>query len=212
MSYHIKLNRVLVVDVESTCWDQPSGQESEIIEIGWCFLQRQPLKRIQRGSIFVRPRVSSVSEFCTRLTSLTQAHVDQGIPFAEACAQLRKMGARNLTWASYGDYDRKMFEKQCTPGFPDPWRAEYPFGPRHLNVKNLCALIMGWDREVGMDEALKRLGLPLEGRHHRGEDDAWNIADILGELLRRGSCADCPAADLPVLTEKQEADLGLDEE
>ena len=29
-----------------------------------------------------------------------------------------------------------------------------------------------------MSEALKRMGLPLEGTHHRGGDDAWNIAAI----------------------------------
>ncbi|GHO66001.1 hypothetical protein KSC_048930 [Ktedonobacter sp. SOSP1-52] len=27
--------------------------------------------------------------------------------------------------------------------------------------------------------------LPLEGTHHRGDDDAWNSAAILAELLRR---------------------------
>jgi inhibitor of KinA sporulation pathway (predicted exonuclease) len=36
-----------------------------------------------------------------------------------------------------------------------------------------------------MDQALAVLGLPLEGTHHRGGDDAWNIAAILGHLLAR---------------------------
>ena len=35
-----------------------------------------------------------------------------------------------------------------------------------------------------MSEALKRMGLPLEGIHHRGGDDAWNIAAILSRVLR----------------------------
>ena len=34
-----------------------------------------------------------------------------------------------------------------------------------------------------MDEALRLLGLPLEGTHHRGGDDAWNIAAVLLALL-----------------------------
>ncbi len=35
-----KLDQIFVVDVESTCWDgpPPDGRESEIIEIGWCFV------------------------------------------------------------------------------------------------------------------------------------------------------------------------------
>jgi hypothetical protein len=60
----------------------------------------------------------------------------------------------------------------------------YPFGPTHFNVKNLAAIAYGWSREVGMSEALKRAGLPLEGTHHRGGDDAWNIAGLLCHLLR----------------------------
>jgi inhibitor of KinA sporulation pathway (predicted exonuclease) len=34
-----------------------------------------------------------------------------------------------------------------------------------------------------MAEGLKRLGLPLEGTHHRGGDDARNIARIAAALL-----------------------------
>jgi inhibitor of KinA sporulation pathway (predicted exonuclease) len=36
-----------------------------------------------------------------------------------------------------------------------------------------------------MDAAPDHLGLPLEGTHHRGVDDAWNIAGILSPLLLR---------------------------
>ncbi|MEO6890688.1 MAG: hypothetical protein ABI456_14880 [Ktedonobacteraceae bacterium] len=36
-----------------------------------------------------------------------------------------------------------------------------------------------------MAEALQLLQLPLEGVHHRGGDDAWNIAAILAAILRR---------------------------
>ncbi|MBE7532664.1 MAG: hypothetical protein HS099_23410 [Ardenticatenaceae bacterium] len=38
-------------------------------------------------------------------------------------------------------------------------------------------------RQVGMARALQILKMPLEGTHHRGHDDAWNIARILGTLL-----------------------------
>jgi inhibitor of KinA sporulation pathway (predicted exonuclease) len=36
---------------------------------------------------------------------------------------------------------------------------------------------------VGLDEALRLVGLPLEGTHHRGGDDAWNIAALLAAIL-----------------------------
>jgi inhibitor of KinA sporulation pathway (predicted exonuclease) len=122
------------------------------------------------------------------LTTRTQADVDGGVPLARARQILvNEYETQARMWASYGDYDRKQFERNCGElGIP------YSFGPTHLNVKTLAAVVYGWSREVGMGEALKRMGLPLEGAHQRGGDDAWNhilsevegIAAILSRVLR----------------------------
>ena len=53
----------------------------------------------------------------------------------------------------------------------------------HINVKSLLAIIYALPDEIGIAQALALLKLPLEGIHHRGGDDAWNIARILAELL-----------------------------
>ncbi|MFB9907190.1 exonuclease domain-containing protein [Allokutzneria oryzae] len=176
------LARVLVVDVEATCWDgaPPRGQVSEIIEIGVCVLDTATLERGERRAVLVRPERSEVSPFCTELTTLTAADVASGLSFVDACASLREdFGARDLVWASYGDYDRKQFQRQC-----DATGTPYPFGPRHINVKTLFALAHNLTAEVGMDRAVELAGLSLEGTHHRGVDDAWNIAALLAGLLR----------------------------
>jgi len=177
-----KLDRIVVIDVESTCWEgaPPDSEESEIIEIGVCTLNVASGQRVGREDIFVRPTRSRVSPFCTSLTTLTQEQVDAGVPFAEACAHLQHAyGTKDRVWASYGDYDRRQFERQCAEV-----GVSYPFGPGHLNVKTLFALMRVLPREVGMDGALELLGLPLEGTHHRAGDDAWNITRILAKLLR----------------------------
>lgn len=173
----MKLDRVLVVDVEATCWDgdPPAGETSEIIEIGVCELDVESGERLGKHSILVRPERSTVSAFCTSLTTLTAEQVSTGVTYAEACAVLRgQFRSRDRVWASYGDYDRKQFERQ----------GNYPFGPRHVNVKTLFALSRVLPREVGLAEALAVAGLPLEGTHHRGDDDAWNIAALFGGILR----------------------------
>lgn len=177
------LDQIIVVDVEATCWEgkAPEGQVSEIIEIGVCPLEVSSGTRLGKESILIRPEHSTVSEFCARLTTLTREQVNCGLSFEEACRLLReKYLTRKRTWASYGEYDRNQFERQCRL-----FGVEYPFGTRHINVKNLFALMNGLDRERGMDGALAYLGLSLEGTHHRGGDDAWNIARILSELLFR---------------------------
>lgn len=176
-----KLDQIIVIDIESTCWQYapPDGEESDIIEIGICPLDVSSGQRLEKESILVKPERSRVSEFCTQLTTLTQEQVEQGVSLAAACSILRKKYfSKERVWASYGDYDRRQFERQC-----QSLKISYPFGTKHLNVKSLFALIYALPEEVGMSQALELVNLPLEGTHHRGGDDAWNIAGILSKLL-----------------------------
>jgi inhibitor of KinA sporulation pathway (predicted exonuclease) len=178
-----KLDHAIVIDLEATCWDgsPPASEASEIIEIGICPLELSTGRRLAKRSILVKPTRSRVSTFCTQLTTLTPEQVATGITFTEACEILRReYQSRDRVWASFGDYDRTMFQKQC-----DAAGVPYPFGPRHLNVKTLFAITRGLPHEIGMSEALGLMGAPLEGTHHRGDDDAWNIAGILAELVNK---------------------------
>ena len=174
-----------VVDVEATCWDTrpPEGQLNEIIEIGLTVIDLDVADRVAKHRILVRPERSTVSEFCTELTGLTQAEVDGGVSFADACRTLAtEHSAGKHGWASWGDYDRKQFGRQCAAT-----TVEYPFGQRHINAKAVFAMALGLPRPVGMAQALKIAELPLEGRHHRGDDDAWNIAALVLLLMGRGA-------------------------
>ncbi|MFG3139092.1 exonuclease domain-containing protein [Streptomyces sp. NPDC048211] len=172
-----------VVDIEATCWDgqPPPGAVSEIIEIGLTVVDLRARERLARHRILVRPARSSVSAFCTELTGLTQAEVDTGLAFADACRLLaaeHRAGAR--PWASWGDYDRNQFIRQCrATGTP------YPFGRRHTNAKIPFTTAHGLRRRPGMAQALRIAGLPLEGRHHSGADDAWNIAALILDVVAR---------------------------
>ncbi|MBO0790796.1 MAG: exonuclease domain-containing protein [Ktedonobacteraceae bacterium] len=176
-----RIDQIIVVDVESTCWEgaSPVGQESEIIEIGVCPLDIASGQRLGRYSMLVRPERSTVSPFCTRLTTLTQEQVDSGISFTEACAWLEDtFASRQRVWASFGDYDRRQFERLCASH-----GINSPFGTRHLNVKTLFAIWQALSSEVDLDQALQLSHLSFEGTHHRGNDDAWNIAFLLSRLV-----------------------------
>ncbi len=182
-----QLDQILVVDLESTCWEGPApeGQSSEIIEIGLCVVDVASLERIEKRSLLVKPVRSEVSDFCTRLTTLTAGDLSQGGSLADAVRILRReYRSRERLWASWGDYDRRQFERVCRL-----FEVGYPFGPGHLNVKTLSAVATGCSREMGLGEAFAALGWRMEGTHHRGDDDAWNIATVLCRLLRaaRGS-------------------------
>jgi inhibitor of KinA sporulation pathway (predicted exonuclease) len=173
-----------VVDVEATCWagDPPPGQVSEIIEIGLTTIDLASGERTGRHRVLVRPARSAVSDYCTRLTGLTQAEADAGVSFAQACSALAaEHDSSARPWASWGDYDRRQFLRQCADS-----GAAYPFGETHINAKAVFATAYGLRKQPGMAAALKIAGLALEGRHHRGEDDAWNIAALVLHLSARG--------------------------
>lgn len=177
----LQRDKVIIVDVESTCWENqkiPTGRRSEIIEIGICTLDLQTRAIDNKRGIFCKPIASTVSAFCTQLTSISQTMIDeQAIDFGDACAVLQSdYESKNRLWMSWGNYDRRMFTEQCQ------WRGvEYPFPENYCNIKSLFANIYG--NRLGMAEALKKVKLALEGNHHRGEDDAYNIARILRFLL-----------------------------
>lgn len=179
----MKLDAIVVVDVECTAWDDPTlahPMGGEIIEIGATLLDLKNGPQ-QKKSYLVRPQRTTVSEFCTKLTTLTQKDVDQGHTFVEACRLLKtEFRTEERTWASYGDFDRNQFKRECEEKY-----TQYPFGPRHINVKNLFAVMNRLTKEVGMPTALEKLGFSMDGTHHRGHDDAWNIAKILWKLLEQ---------------------------
>lgn len=181
-----------VVDVEATCWagPAPAGEVDEIIEIGLTVVDLRAGERGGRHRVLVRPTRSRVSAFCTELTGLTQAEVDGGVSFAEACRVLgREHASGTRVWASWGDYDRHQFTRQCLAT-----ATPYPFGAAHINAKAAFTEAYGLRKRPGMAEALRVAGLPLEGRHHRGEDDAWNIAALILAVARRGAWPVRPAA------------------
>jgi len=176
----MKFDKILVIDIESTCWKEPQIEYiSEIIEIGISSIDTKSGNVLESRSIIVKPEKSTISKFCTELTTLTQKDVDSGISFKDACEILvNEYNSKNYVWASYGFYDRNQFAIQCKRD-----NVEYPLSNAHINVKLLFALKYSLRRDVGMSKALKILGMPLLGIHHRGVDDAMNIAKILSKIL-----------------------------
>lgn len=175
-------DHLLVVDLEATCWKgtPPPGEINEIIEVGVCILALDSGKISDKRSILVRPTRSKLSAFCTELTTLTQTQVDQGVSFRAACDILKRdYLSETRVWSSWGSFDQRMFYQQCQL-FDEP----YPFNSTHVNLKKVYSKGRRLKHRPGMREALDQLGLELEGTHHRGADDAYNIARIAAHLLR----------------------------
>jgi inhibitor of KinA sporulation pathway (predicted exonuclease) len=178
-----KLDKIVVVDIEATCWEgkTPVGMENDIIEVGVCLLDVNTGEITNNQGILVKPERSTISPFCTQLTTITPEMVEQkGVSFQEALRILKnEYESQSRCWASFGAYDMNQFKRQC-----EALGRGYPFGPSHINVKSTFALKKKLGNEQGMAGALELLKIPLEGTHHRGVDDAKNIAKILWWILK----------------------------
>jgi inhibitor of KinA sporulation pathway (predicted exonuclease) len=169
----------LIVDLEATCSDDGAvpRHEMEIIEIGAVLQSSSTFEIEAEFQTFVRPvRHAELTNFCTTLTGITQDNLAGAPPFREALAAMKEWmeALGDSLFCSWGDYDRNQFLQDCAHhGVACPLRSG------HLNLKAEFARALGLRKKLGIAEALRHLGMTFEGSHHRGLDDARNIARVV---------------------------------
>jgi inhibitor of KinA sporulation pathway (predicted exonuclease) len=169
----------LVIDLEATTSDDGSlpPEQMETVEIGAVLVDARTLEPVVEFQSFVQPvRHPKLLPFCTKLTGITRAMVDDAPRFPEAFAALRAKlidHRHPLLFCSWGRYDRIQLERDCA------LHGILNNMPEHVNLKTRFTDVQGIKKKLGMAQALKLCGLPLEGAHHRGIDDARNIARML---------------------------------
>ncbi len=174
--------RFIIFDLEATCWkNEHFPDKMETIEIGAVALDENGAIGDEFGC-FVRPVLHpKLSDFCRDLTSITQQDVAGAQTFAPAFARFvewAQTGGEPLTLVSWGDFDPRQLQLDCARA-----GVEYPASfARHVNIKQRFALARNI-KPVGMARALKMLQIPLAGTHHRGIDDARNIAAIAQTMM-----------------------------
>ncbi|MDE1715875.1 3'-5' exonuclease [Chromobacterium amazonense] len=172
---------ILIIDLEATCADDGSiaPEQMEIIEVGavWATPSGEVVDRFQS---FVRPVDRPyLTDFCSSLTQIEQADVDHAPCWLAVAKSLSEFATRQVgqCWGSWGKYDARQIEREC---------ARHDVGDplgrlQHVNLKASFAKRRRI-KQVGMAKALQIVGLPLDGTHHRGLDDALNVARLLPYL------------------------------
>ncbi|MGI2905299.1 exonuclease domain-containing protein [Tolypothrix sp. VBCCA 56010] len=168
----------LIIDLEATCSDDGviPRHKMEIIEIGAVMLNKATWQIDSEFQQFIQPVINpQLTAFCTELTSICQKDVELAPTFTEAMSCLQKWleSFPKYVFCSWGEYDKKQFIQDCKYH-----NIAYPFGSEHRNIKKEFSEYLGVSKGFGMAQALKQLGLELKGTHHRGIDDARNIAAI----------------------------------
>ena len=172
----------IVVDFEATCWPEEHRRgDGEIIEIGSVRMEYGSGRIIDEFNTFVRPtRYPTLSSYCIKLTSITQADVDAAPAFPEALASfVAWMGETSAcTFCSWGAFDRFLLHQACRFH-----RQPFPFDEEYINIKPAFSDVFS-GRGVSMERALEIMEIPQTGRAHRGIDDARNVAKLWRAILR----------------------------
>lgn len=174
--------KYIIFDLEATCWDREKdplwlrqNELMEIIEIGAVSLATKEGPIGNTFSKFVKPVIErELSDFCKTLTTITQNDVEKADLFPVVLNQFVEwIGSDPVVLCSWGDFDIVQMKKDCT-------RHEIAFPTvlsQHINIKTEFAKVMQ-TKPCGMKKALAKAGLPLVGTHHRGIDDAINLASL----------------------------------
>lgn len=181
------MKEFVIFDLEATCYDRneiaPDGFVNEIIEIGAVKLDHTG-KEIDRFSQFAKPKLfPKLSNFCTELTTITQEDVDGADELVHVLQEFIHW-CNDATLVSWGHYDINQLGKDL---IRNDLEHLLHVCDNHHSLKHLHAK---WNnlkqkRGIGMGRALKMEGLQLDGTHHRGIDDAVNIAKIFRKYLDR---------------------------
>lgn len=176
-------HKILVIDLEATCWENNPNQRSqaEIIEIGCVILENAPDKKWEikdKFGLLVKPMNTTVSQYCEDLTGITQKALDDG--GMELITAMDIVQATDcMVWASWGMWDYDMFKKES---LYKNIKMHEMLPRAHLNTKALFSAYFVRGKK-GLASACESLGMPFIGRQHRGEDDAENVALILRKIL-----------------------------
>ncbi|MCE2996246.1 MAG: exonuclease domain-containing protein [Cyclobacteriaceae bacterium] len=166
----------IIFDLEATCWEGFDKSQNETIEIG-ALKVNDNREIVSEFSSFIKPLKNPIlSDFCKQLTSIQQEDVDQAQHFNEVIEKFKEWidcDSGDYWLCSWGFYDRKQFESDCAI-----FQLDTTWLNRHINIKQQHGQLRKLPRALGMSNALALEGIKLEGIHHRGIDDARNIAKI----------------------------------
>jgi inhibitor of KinA sporulation pathway (predicted exonuclease) len=172
----------LVVDLEATCCDDrsiPHGKR-EIIEIGAVMVNRDFQVESEFQS-FVRPvKYPVLTPFCRDLTSITQEIVETAPTYPIAIAAFTEWIAKypDRVFCAWGDFDRRQIQQECKRhGLINPIQSTC------LNLRTLFGRSQSLPGLFNLNQALTMANLTFTGVHHRGIDDARNIAKLLPYCL-----------------------------
>lgn len=172
----------IIFDLEATCWNgRPPSKVQETIEIG--AVRLSPYGEVE-GTFnrFIRPILNpNLSSFCRELTSIEQSDVNRADTFPRVIEDFQDWAEifdESYLLCSWGNFDKTMLIQDCQLHDMD-----YDWLEDHINLKRQYQEIRGLRKPKGLRRAVEHEGFEFTGTHHRGIDDAENLAKIFMKYL-----------------------------
>lgn len=171
--------------MEASCWlGRPPHGINEVIEIG--AVKVNDYNEVESiFSKFIKPTVNPIlSDFCTRLTSITQTDVDRSKTFPFIIQEFMDwIGIEeDFVLISWGKYDKQQLIQDC-----ELHKMETEWLEHHFNLKPAYRALKDLKDEPGLKKAVKLEGFEFTGIHHRAISDAENTAKIFIKYFKEWS-------------------------
>jgi len=173
----------IIFDLEATCWEHPRPtHKQEIIEIG-AVLVDEYAHATAIFNEFIQPIYHpTLSPFCKELTSIQQEDVAQAKLFPEVIEAFQEwigyFDDEEYLLCSWGFFDKKILINNC-----DLHQLDDEWLDPHISVKHQYKDVKKLSRAIGLKRAVEKEGFEFTGTHHRGIDDAHNLAKVFGKYF-----------------------------
>jgi len=196
----IKYDYILLIDFEANCQKDAKIIPQEIIEFPVILIKvlgenRRP-KEIGRFHSYVKPRIHKLTDFCIKLTGITQDKVDSSKDIVDVindfCSWLQSKGldpsnphivSKRYIFMSCGNWDLMT----CFPNCMKYFNIQYPRCFRYwLNIKKEFMRFYNKPKPYDLHALLRAFELEPYGQHHSGMDDTINICRVLILMVQDG--------------------------
>lgn len=157
-------------------------------------IKNNKIDRTKDFKFYCKPATEiKITDFCTKLTGIKQEQVDSGLFFAEVLREHKKWMISNKFLTETNKLNKCMFVTCGDWDFKTALQNYCKFlnirVPKYLtswcNIKILFSNFYKM-KSGGMASMLTYLKIKLEGRHHCGLDDCYNIAQIAQKMCVDG--------------------------
>ncbi|NWH75287.1 ERI2 exoribonuclease, partial [Piaya cayana] len=196
---------LVVLDLEATCWRDQERRLPEVVEFPAVLFNASTGRIESEFHTYVQPQEHPLlSEFCTELTGITQAQVDEGVPLHICLSQFLKwiqkiQKEKKIIFSSDGPRHSNSEAKLCTFVTWTDWDLgvclHYECKRKQLRKPDI---LNSWidlkatykafynRKPKGLSGALQDLGLTFIGREHSGLDDSRNTARLAWRMICDG--------------------------